>query len=212
MSLAAMDEAMQALSKEARETKGVALTLASGGGSFLGKVNQGYMYVRTVSHEERTLTPGRIWNGLIHGRPLDAFRSNYAQREVMVSLGQRFKKFTDMRTQVRNIAGFNIGGGTFDIDLALRGPELDKLAEYGEVLKAKARDIGGIVDIDTTLRLDKPELRVAIDRQRAADLRVDTPQIATALRLMGGGGDQGSRLPDPGGNDDYDVQIRLMPQ
>src|SRR6266566_6398378 len=82
MSLAAMDEAMRALAKEAQETKGVVLTLASGGGSFLGKVNQGYMYVRTVSHEERTLTPGRLWNGLIHGRPLDAFRGNYAQREV----------------------------------------------------------------------------------------------------------------------------------
>jgi len=67
MSLAAMDEAMQALAKEARETQGVALTLASGGGNFLSKVNQGYMYVRTVSHEERTLTPARLWNGLIHG-------------------------------------------------------------------------------------------------------------------------------------------------
>jgi hydrophobe/amphiphile efflux-1 (HAE1) family protein len=212
MSLAAMDEAMQALAKEAQETKGVALILASGGGSFLGKVNQGYMYVRTVSHEERTLTPGRLWNGLIHGRPLDAFRGNYAQREVMVALRQRFKKFTDMRTQVRNIAGFNIGGGTFDIDLALRGPELEKLAEYGEVLKMKARDIGGIVDIDTTLRLDKPELRVTIDRQRAADLRVDTQQIATALRLMVGGDEQVSRFHDPVVNDDYDVQIRLMPQ
>jgi hydrophobe/amphiphile efflux-1 (HAE1) family protein len=212
MSLAAMDEAMQALTKEARETKGVALILASGGGSFLGKVNQGYMYVRTVSHEERTLTPGRLWKGLTNGRPLDAFRGNYTQREVMMALRQRFRKFTDMRTQVRNIAGFNIGGGTFDIDLALRGPELEKLAEYGEILKAKARQIGGIVDVDTTLRLDKPELRVAIDRQRAADLRVDTQQIATALRLMVGGDDQVSRFHDPIVNDDYDVQIRLMPQ
>src|SRR5262245_48966586 len=131
MSLAAMDEAMRALAKEARETKGVALTLASGGGSFLGKVNQGYMYVRTVSHEERTVTLARLWRGLIHGRPLQAFEGNYSQREVMVALRQRFKKFTDLRTQVRNIAGFNIGGGTFDIDLALRGPELEKLAEYG---------------------------------------------------------------------------------
>src|SRR5437879_3465450 len=212
MSLAAMDDAMQALAKEARETKGIALVLASGGGSFLGKVNQGYMYVRTVSHEERTLTPGRIWKGLIHGRPLEAFQGNYSQREVMVALRQRFRKFTDMRTQVRNIAGFNIGGGTFDIDLALRGPELEKLSEYGEILKAKARAIGGIVDIDTTLRLDKPELRVAIDRQRAADLRLDTQQIATALRLMVGGDDQVSRFHDPVVNDDYDVQIRLMPE
>src|SRR5262244_2335740 len=212
MSLAAMDEGMQALAKEARETKGVALTLASGGGSFLAKVNQGYMYVRTVSHEERTLTPARLWKGLASGRPLDAFRGNYSQRDVMMALRQRFRKFTDMRTQVRNIAGFNIGGGTFDIDLALRGPELEKLAEYGETLRLKAREIGGIVDIDTTLRLDKPELRVAIDRQRAADLRVDTQQIATALRLMVGGDDQVSRFHDPTVNDDYDVQIRLLPQ
>jgi len=212
MSLAAMDEAMQALAKEARETKGVALTMASAGGSFLNKVNQGYMYVRTVSHDERTLTLARVWRGLVHGRPLEAFRGNYSQREVMVALRQRFRKFTDLRTQVRNIAGFNIGGGTFDVDLALRGPELEKLAEYGETLKQKARELGGIVDVDTTLRLDKPELRVAIDRQRAADLRVDTSQIATALRLMVGGDEQVSRFHDPSVNDDYDVQIRLMEQ
>jgi HAE1 family hydrophobic/amphiphilic exporter-1 len=212
MSLAAMDEAVQALAREARATKGVALTLASAGGGFLTKVNQGYMYVRTVPHWERTLTPERIWKGLIHGRPLEGFQGNYSQRDVMMALRQKFRKFTDMRTQVRNIAGFNIGGGTFDVDLALRGPELEKLAEYGERLKVKARELGGIVDVDTTLRLDKPELRVAIDRQRAADLRVDTQQIASALRLMVGGDDQVSRFHDPVVNDDYDVQIRLMPQ
>ena len=36
-----------------------------------------------------------------------------------MALRQRFRQFRDIRTQVRNIAGFNIGGGTFDIDLAL---------------------------------------------------------------------------------------------
>ncbi|PYM96610.1 MAG: AcrB/AcrD/AcrF family protein [Candidatus Rokuibacteriota bacterium] len=212
MSLAAMDEAVQALAKEARATRGVALTLASAGGGFLTKVNQGYMYVRTVPHQERTLTPERVWRGLIHGRPLEGFQGNYSQREVMMALRQRFRKFTDLRTQVRNIAGFNIGGGTFDVDLALRGPELEKLSEYGDALKLKARELGGIVDVDTTLRLDKPELRVAIDRLRAADLRVDTQQIASALRLMVGGDDQVSRFHDPVVNEDYDVQIRLMPQ
>ena len=210
MSLAAMDEAMQLLAKEARETKGIALTLASAGGSFLNKVNQGYMYVRTVPHTERTLTPERVWHGLIHGRPLAAFRDNYPQRDVVLALRQRFRKFRDIRTQIRNIAGFNIGGGTFDIDLALRGPELEKLGEYGDALKQRAKEIGGIVDADTTLQLDKPELRVVIDRQRAADLRVDTEQIATALRLMVGGDDQVSRFHDPSVNDDYDVQIRLL--
>ncbi len=210
MSLAAMDEAMQALAREAQSTKGVALTLASAGGSFLARVNQGYMYIRTVPHTERTVSLHRLWDGVRHGDPLAAFRGNYAQRDVMVELRRRFRKFRDIRTQVRNIAGFNIGGGTFEIDLALRGPELEKLAEYGAALKEKAKAIPGIVDADTTLQLDKPELRVVIDRERAADLRVDTSQIATALRLMVGGDDQVSRFRDPTVNDDYDVQIRLM--
>jgi HAE1 family hydrophobic/amphiphilic exporter-1 len=210
MSLAAMDEAMLALTKEALETKGVALALASAGGSFLARVNQGYIYIRTVPHTERTVSLHRLWEGLRHGDPLAAFRGNYSQRDVMLELRRRFRAFRDIRTQVRNIAGFNIGGGTFDIDLALRGPELERLAEYGAALKERAKAIPGIVDADTTLQLDKPELRVVIDRERAADLRVDTSQIATALRLMVGGDDQVSRFRDPSVNDDYDVQIRLM--
>src|SRR3989454_600396 len=200
------------LAGEARETKGVALTLASAGGGFLNRVNQGYMYVRTVPHGERTVSLHRIWEGLKRGDPMAAFRGNYSQREIIAALRQRYRKFfaAGYRPQVRNIAGFNIGGGTFDIDLALRGPDLEKLAEYGEILKTRARALGGIVDVDTTLQLDKPELRVVIDRARAGDLRVDTEQIATALRLMVGGDDQGSRFHDNDVNDDYDVSIRLI--
>src|SRR6267378_2141240 len=212
LSLAAMDDAMQAMAEEARQVKGVALTLASAGGGFLGRVNQGYMYVRTVPHTERTVSLHRMWEGLKHGDPLAAFRGNYSQREVIAALRQRYRKFyaAGFRPQVRNIAGFNIGGGTFDIDLALRGPDLEKLAEYGETLKIKARALGGIVDVDSTLQLDKPELRVVIDRARAGDLRVDTEQIATALRLMVGGDDQVSRFHDNDVNDDYDVTARLL--
>jgi HAE1 family hydrophobic/amphiphilic exporter-1 len=210
MSLAAMDEAMQALTREALATRGVATVLASAGGSFLNRVNQGNMYVRTVPHTERTVSLSRLWDGLRRGHPAAAFRDNYSQRDVMQELRRRFRQFRDIRTQVRNIPGFNIGGGSFDIDLALRGPELEKLAEYGAILKARAQELGGIADADTTLQLDRPELRVVIDRDRAADLRVDTNQIATALRLMVGGDDQVSRFRDPTVNDDYDVQIRLM--
>jgi HAE1 family hydrophobic/amphiphilic exporter-1 len=212
LSLAAMDEGMQALAAEARETKGVALTLASAGGGFLNRVNQGYMYVRTVPHTERTVSLHRIWEGLKHGDPFAAFRGNYSQREIIAALRQRYRKFfaNGYRPQIRNIAGFNIGGGTFDIDLALRGPDLEKLAAYGETLKQRARQMGGVADVDSTIQLDKPELRVVIDRARAADLRVDTEQIATALRLMVGGDDQVSRFHDNDVNDDYDVGVRLL--
>jgi HAE1 family hydrophobic/amphiphilic exporter-1 len=209
MSLAAMDEALQAMDKEIRAVRGVRLVLLTAGGSFLGRVNQGNGYVRIAPHEERTVTATRLWEGLGRGEPLAAFRGNYTQREVMQEVRQRLRKFRDMRITVRNFAGFNIGGGNFDIDYVLRGPDLVTLARYGEQLRQRALQLGGILDVNTTLRLDRPELRVQIDRERAADLRVDIEQIATALRLMVGGDQEVSRFHDPLVNEDYDVQLRL---
>jgi HAE1 family hydrophobic/amphiphilic exporter-1 len=110
---------------------------------------------------------------------------------------------------VRNPPSFNIGGGNFDIDFVMRGPDLAALAGFANQLRERSAQLG-IVDADTTLKLDKPELRVRIDRQRAADLGVDTSAIATSLRLMVGGDDQVSRFRDPSVNEDYDVQLRLM--
>lgn len=50
---------------------------------------------------------------------------------------------------------------------------------------------------------------MVIDRDRAADLGVDTEDIATALRLMVGGDIRVSRFRDPEVNEDYNVQLRL---
>ena len=212
ISLAAMDEAVQAIGAEIRATPGVGTALVTAGGGFLGRVSQGNIYVRIAPHEDRTLSAGRIWRSLRQGDPLAAFRGNYTQRDVMQQVRQRVRRFRDFRILVRNIPGFNIGGGSFDIDFVLRGPDLESLARYAEQLRARALTLGGIGDPDTTLRLDRPELRVRIDRARAADLRVDSEQIATALRLMVGGDTEVSRFRDPTTNEDYYVQLRLSEQ
>jgi hydrophobic/amphiphilic exporter-1 (mainly G- bacteria), HAE1 family len=209
MSLAAMDEAVQAMDAEIRAVRGVRLVLLTAGGGFLGRVNQGSGYVRIAPHEERTVTPARLWEGVRRGDPLAAFRGNYTQREVMQEVRERLRGFRDVRVSVRNFAGFNIGGGNFDIDYVLRGPDLVALAQYGEELRQRAQRLGGMLDLNTTLRLDRPELRVQIDRERAADLRVDIEQISTALRLMVGGDQEVSRFHDPSVDQDYDVQLRL---
>jgi HAE1 family hydrophobic/amphiphilic exporter-1 len=137
-----------------------------------------------------------------------AITENYSQRDVMVQLRGRLAKYRDLRTQVRNLPSFNIGGGNWDINFALRGAELEALAQYIEQLRVRSKDLG-IVDADTTLKLENPELRVMIDRKRAADLNVDTAHIATALRLMVGGDTEVSRFHDTTVNEEYDVQLRL---
>ena len=207
--LAAMNEAMLSVEKELQSTAGVRLILASAGGSFLGGVNQGSVYVRIAPHEVRKFSLSRLWSSTIHGHPLDVFRGNYSQRDVMQEVRRRLAKFAPLRFSVRNAPSFNIGGGNFDIDFAIRGPELQGLSKYAEELRQKSKDLGGIVDADTTLKLDKPELRVEIDRARAADLGVDTSDIATGLQLMVGGDDQVTRFRDASVNEDYDVELRL---
>jgi HAE1 family hydrophobic/amphiphilic exporter-1 len=209
LSITAMSEAMVAVEKEIRGIPAVRVVLASTGGDFLNRVNSGNVYVRIAPHTERTITFARLWDGAIHGQPLAAFRNNESQRDVMQEVRRRLRKYRDFRFTVRNAPTFNVGGGSFDIDFVLRGPELEALAEYGDRLRRRAEELGGIVDADTTLKLEKPELLVRIDRERAADLGVDAAQVATALRLGVGGEEEVSRFRDPAVGEDYHVDVRL---
>jgi HAE1 family hydrophobic/amphiphilic exporter-1 len=208
--LAIMNESMQAIEKDILSTPGVRLVLSNAGGGFLGGVNQASAYVRIAPHEERTFSLGRLWTETKKGTPLQAFKNNYSQQDVMLEVRRRLQKYAPMRSGVRNAPSFNFGaGGRFDIDFNLRGPELVALAGYADELLKRSQSLGGIVDADTSLKLNKPELRVEIDRARAADLGVDSTDIATALRLMVGGEDRASRYRDESINEDYDVQLRL---
>ena len=208
-SLAAMDEAMRAVEAEVRASRGVRLTLTTAGGGFLGGVNQGRIYVRIAPHGERLFSPSRLLRETLHLRPWRAFTERYTQRDVMQEIRKRLRKFPDLRTSVRNARSFNLGGGGAEIDFALRGPDLMALFRYADSLRARADELG-LVDADTTLKLDKPELRVVIDRARAADLGVGSEEVAQALRLMVAGDQQVSRFHDPAINEDYDVTLRLV--
>jgi len=209
-SLPAMDQLVRRIDGELRRVPGVRLVLATSGGSFLGSVNEARLYVGLAPHEARVFSLGRLARELLRGDPGAAFRGNRSQQAVMQEVRQRMRRLAsgDVRVQVRNPAGFRFVGGFIDIDFVLRGPDLDALAAYTERLRQRA-DALGLVDADTTLKLDKPELRVRIDRDRAADLGVDTAHIATALRLMVGGDDEVTRFYDARANYEYHVQLRL---
>ncbi len=206
-SFLAMDAVSREIEGKIARHPAVRIVQASVGGSYLGQVNNANIYVRIAGHEERYFSFKRLWKAALAGRPLDAWRNNYTQAEVMNEL-RRQLRYADLRISIRNFPAFNIPGGPFDVDLAIRGPDLQKLAEYTETLRLKAKDLG-IPDADTTLKLNTPELRVTIDRERAADLGVTARDIGTALRLLVGGDEEVSRFRDPATNEDYLVQLRL---
>jgi hydrophobic/amphiphilic exporter-1 (mainly G- bacteria), HAE1 family len=209
-SLTVMNEVMQAVDAELQQTPGVRLVLSTAGGGFLGGVNGGNAWVRIAPHEERTLSLTKLWNATKSLQPWNVFRGNYKQSDVMQDVRRRLRKFSPVRVAVRNQGSFNFGpGGNFDINFVLRGPEIEKLSEYAEELKRRSLEVGGFTDLDSTLVLDKPELRVQIDRARAADLGVSTADIAQSLSVMVGGDDEVTRYRDDSVNEDYDVGLRV---
>ena len=203
--LGAINEVSLRVEDELKQVPGVRTVLTSVGSSFLGGLNYANFYVGLTPHEERTFG----WKRLLQWPPWRAFQGNYSQRDIQQEIRQRLKKIPDVRVQVRNPQTFVGGGPNFDIDFALLGPDLNVLFKYAEALRKKAPELG-LQDADITLKLDKPELRVEIDRDRAANLGVDTEDIASALRLMVGGDDRVTRFRDEAMNEDYDVQVRLQ--
>jgi multidrug efflux pump len=66
----------------------------------------------------------------------------------------------------------------------------------------------GIVSVDTDLRLNKPEISMEVDRERAADMGVPVDAIARAVETMMGGR-QVTRYKREG--DQYDVIVQTAP-
>jgi HAE1 family hydrophobic/amphiphilic exporter-1 len=208
-SLVAMDQVLERIEKDLFALPGVQHILSTVGASYLQAVNNAQLHVRITDIEQRVLSFTRLFSSLFQGRPQDAFRGVYSQRDVMQAIRDAMKKYPDLRVQVRNVQTLNQGSAPVDIDFVIRGPDLQDLNRYSEQMRQAALRIPGIVDVDTTLRLTKPELRVQIDRARMADLGVEAADIAASLRVMVGGDDEVSRYRDERVAEEYDVEVRL---
>jgi multidrug efflux pump len=87
----------------------------------------------------------------------------------------------------------------------------DSYQNLAQVVRSFQEEIAknpGIVSVDTDLRLNKPEISMEVDRERAADMGVPVDQIARAVETMMGGR-QVTRYKREG--DQYDVIVQTAP-
>jgi len=87
------------------------------------------------------------------------------------------------------------------------GPDLDKLTKYADDLLKKLKTVPDVVDVDSTLITGKPEMRVVIDRARAADLGVRVGDIAQSLNTLVAGQKVSTFN---AGTDQYNVRVRAI--
>lgn len=189
-SLAATVTILERIARDFRGLPGVTATLTSVGigsasftGSTAGEANSGSIYIKLAPRADRKDTQDELM----------------AKARAILA---RYPK--DLRTSVGQAAN-GAGGGQFDVQFTLVGPDLDKLNAYSQTLLAKLKQMPKVADADTSLVYGKPELRVEIDRQRAGDLGVRVSDIAQALNTMVAGQVVSSF---PSGGEEYDVRVR----
>src|SRR5688500_10239545 len=190
--LAATSALAERVSADVRRLPGVTDTLTTIGGGQQELVNVATIYVKLEPIEERTVTQGEL---------MLTTRSEILGKYLQEFPGQ-------LRTSVQQVAA--ISGGGFrnaDLQYVIGGPDLDKLTKYSDELLARMKTIPDLVDVDSTLVTGKPELRVVIDRPRAADLGVRVGDIAQALNTLVAGQKVSTFNV---GTDQYNVRVRAI--
>jgi HAE1 family hydrophobic/amphiphilic exporter-1 len=163
-----------------------------------------YTLVAVADDPARTQNTGTVYVRLtpVGERGRDQFAiMNDVRDDILPSVAA-----DDVRTGVRPVATFGGGGNqNAEIQLTINGPDLQALERYATAVADAARKEPGVVGVDTSLNVGKPELSVHIDRLKAADLGVQIADAAEALRLLVGG-DQVTTYNE--GGEQYEVHVR----
>src|SRR6266704_3637042 len=165
----------------------------------------------TIGDQTGRVKPGEgdVTTGSLYVRLKDLGERSFSQFDVMADARGLMRQFPDLRTAVQGINPLASGGQRLsDLELNLRGPDLDKLEEYADRLMAGMRQLPGLVDVDTSLAVRTPELRLLIDRDKASDLGVNVQDIAATVQTYVAG-QPISKYKE--GDEQYDIWLRAEP-
>ena len=172
-SLAATQSMLERIARDVREqVPGVENTLTLAGFGRASAPNNGFVNVRLVPVADRELSQTEIVN-----------------RTRQVVKKYQSKEYTIGVSASSSIGqSIGVGGrGGSSIGFYIAGPDIAKLDEFSSKLVARVKDDKNFRDADRSLELSSPEVRINIDRARAADLGVSAGNVAQALNILAAG-------------------------
>jgi multidrug efflux pump len=95
------------------------------------------------------------------------------------------------------------------VNFVIQHPDFATLAKANDTLLARARQVPGLLNVDSDLRINKPQLTVSFDRNRAEDLGIPVGDVATTLQVLLGGREVSTFTR---ANKQYDVIVQLDPR
>ena len=154
------------LAQDVKALPGVAHALVTAGNDAKRTANLATIRVLMTEPDQRDVTQTAIMQR--------------TRTEIVSKVGKGF------RCAVEEVPDFGGGESNAPIQYTLVGPDLDELGRIATRVTDELRKVPGAVDVDSSLVVGKPELQIAIDRDRAADLGVSVSDIASTLQLFVG--------------------------
>ncbi|ROZ75352.1 efflux RND transporter permease subunit [Ramlibacter sp. WS9] len=136
------------------------------------------------------------------------------RKQRSVSVDQMAGVLRERLKQVPGITVTHVGlldavGGNKQVEFSLQGPDLKELERLQMLVAEKVRGIPGLVDLDSSVKPNKPVVGIDVKRDAASDLGLSVAQIGSSLRTLVAGQTVGNwRAPD---DQTYDVNVRLAP-
>jgi hydrophobic/amphiphilic exporter-1 (mainly G- bacteria), HAE1 family len=189
-SVAATEVVGERVARLVRQMPEVTATMLTIGDDAARTPNQARIYVKMVAPDKRTVTQNDF--------------KNVVREKILPTLPK------DLKVSIADVNEFGGGQSTAKIQYLLVGPDLQILSDATpKILERIRKEVPGVVDLDSTLVLGKPELGVHVDRQRAADLGVQISDVAQALQYLVAG-QKVSTYSENG--EMYDVRMRSTPE
>jgi len=104
--------------------------------------------------------------------------------EIAQSIRMQLNQIPGVRSSVGVIGGWTRGGGSSPVQVVLGGTDYKELAQWRDQLMQRMRDNPGLDNVQSNYEERKPELRVAVDRDRAADLGISLQTVGRTLETV----------------------------
>jgi HAE1 family hydrophobic/amphiphilic exporter-1 len=133
-----------------------------------------------------------------------------SQQQIMDELRDKVRDIPGFKAYVENFEPISVGGRrSAPLQVDIKGPETKELERISNQIMGEIVKSPGIVDVSSDLELTKPEVKVFIDRNKAADVGVDIREVSsTVLQMIGG--QEVSKFKDIERAKRYDVRVRLV--
>lgn len=119
---------------------------------------------------------------------LEDWAERRSANEIIVDIRNRLSDLAGIRAFPIMRQAFGRGVGK-PVQFVIGGPSYEELADWRDIMLEKAKENHKLIGLDHDYQETKPQLRVVIDRERAADLGVSIAHIGRTLESM-----LGSRL------------------